>query len=162
MKSGFEASKCIDGTTNGPDTIDLCQTKAEMAPWLAISFGELKLVSVEKVFIFNVLRYVKGMGKTKDLMIWVADELPESAEDMFTGGEAAGGRFGLLPEGRNMDYVGSLPGWEKRLGRYLIIQMDNRKSSPFSPMSLNLKEVVAYGITHVTGTSHFNMPPCFE
>ena len=156
MKAGFEASKCIDGITNGPDATDLCQTKAEMAPWLAISFGELKHVSVDKVAIFNILKYVTGStGQTKDLKIRLADELPESSEEMSTDGEYLGGGRNLLPEGRNINLTNSNPAWEKTLGRYVIIQMDNRKNSPFSPMSLNLKEVFVYGIIREAGTSHF-------
>ena len=153
MKAGFEASKCIDGTTNGPDATDLCQTKPEMAPWLAISFGKLKLVSVEKITIFNVLKYTKDSGKTNDLTIRVVDELPKSAGEMFKGGVNLLGRRGLVPEGKNITLV-SYPGWETKLGRYVVIQMDNSKSFPFARKPLNLKEVVVYGKTQVTGIYH--------
>ena len=153
MKSGFEASKCIDGITDGPDATDLCQTKPEMAPWLAISFGELKLVSVEKVTIVNILKY-DGPESTKDIEIRLADELPKSAEEMFKGGVHLIRGTGALPEGASW----SVPferfiQWEKQMGRYLILQMDRRKSSPSFPLPLNLKEVIAYGKTHEIGIS---------
>ena len=157
MKAIFEGYKCIDGTTNGPDTSDLCQTKPEMAPWLAIGFGEMKHISVERVTIFNVLRYVKGIGQTKDLTFRLTDELPKSSEEMSTDGEYLGEGLHLLPEGVNIDLASagrSNPGWEKTYGRYLLIQMDNKKSFPFSPMSLNLKEVFVHGIIREAGTWH--------
>ena len=154
MKSGFEASKCIDGITDGPDATDLCQTKPEMAPWLALSFGEAKLVSLEKVKIFNILKY-DGSKSTKEIVIEirVADELPKSAEEMFKGGVLLTRGTGALPEGRSFYFY--FKNWEKPMGRYLILQMDIRKTSPSSPLPLNFKEVVAYGKTHEIGISQF-------
>ena len=155
MKSGFEASKCIDGITDGPDATDLCQTKPEMAPWLALSFGEAKLVSLEKVKIFNILKY-DGSKSTKEIVIEirVADELPKSAEEMFKGGVLLTRGTGALPEGRSFS-LDKFKNWEKQMGRYLILQMDIRKSSPSSPLPLNFKEVLAYGKTNAIGISQF-------
>ena len=45
------AGKCIDGITDGSN---MCLTENDMAPWLALDFGEGVRVSVEKVVLHNM------------------------------------------------------------------------------------------------------------
>ena len=54
----FRAAKCIDGNTRGVDVgvsdgeaVDLCHTKREPTPWIAIDYGTR--VTVKRVEIFN-------------------------------------------------------------------------------------------------------------
>ena len=136
----LSADRCIDNITDGSATKDLCQTKPEPAPWLAINFGVQKMTSIEKVVLFN--RDDCCGSRTRNVEIRLSNVMPKSARQMFTGGELLGTFEGPARVGQKID-IHSRPGWEKKKGRYLIIQMDNGNEP------LNLKEVFAYGITHL-------------
>ena len=140
MSLNNTADKCIDNITDGSALKDLCQTNPEPAPWLAIRFGIQNMASVEKVVLFN--RADCCGSRTRNVEIRLANQMPKSAEQMFSGGELLGTFAGPASEGEKIE-IHSGPGWEKKRGRYLIIQMDNGNEP------LNLKEVLAYGLTHL-------------
>ena len=112
-------------------------TKAERAPWLAISFEE-NVVSIETVVLIN--RKSCCGERTKNVEIRLANELPpKPGSEMFSGGELLGTFQGPGTDGQRIE-IRSSPGWEKKTGFYLIIQMDMGTAN-----FLNLIEVVAYG-----------------
>merc|ERR1711953_757992 len=86
-RAGFSASKCIDGDTTGPDSgfddrgDDMCHTNEEPAPWIALDFGETVLVN--RVEIFN--RVACCGDRTENVDVHVADELPTSGSELFSG-----------------------------------------------------------------------------
>ena len=135
---GWGADKCIDGITDGPD---MCHTNYDEAPWIALDFGEDLTVSVHKVFLYN--RADAGRpdlaGRTRNVTIRLSDELPTSATSMFTGGHLLGTFAGPGTPGQQIE-ISAGPGWSMKIGRYLIVQMDNGHNAP-----LNLNEVVAFG-----------------
>ena len=47
----YTALKCIDGDAEGRD--NMCHSRGERAPWLAVDFGRGAAVTVERVEIFN-------------------------------------------------------------------------------------------------------------
>ena len=95
---GTGGEKCIDGITDGPDslksiddlTADLCHTRHEAAPWLALDFGEETKVSVAEVVLFP-RKYSSDChnsckDRTRNVEIRLSDKLPTSADNMFSGG----------------------------------------------------------------------------
>ena len=129
---GWGADKCIDGITDGPD---MCHTDYDEAPWIALDFGEGLTVSVHKVFLYNRA----AAGRTRNVTIRLSDELPTSATSMFTGGHLLGTFAGPGTPGEQIE-ISAGPGWSMKIGRYLIVQMDNGHNAP-----LNLNEVAAFG-----------------
>ena len=135
------ADKCIDGITDGPDSIDsqgdLCHTRHEKAPWFALDYGDGVKVSVEKVVIVN-----RGgdNSRTKNVEIRLSDELPTSGGSMFTGGELLGTFAGPGSAGQLIE-IESGPGWAEKYGRYVILQLNLAPGSG----PINLKEVTAFG-----------------
>merc|ERR1712179_39457 len=112
----FAASVCIDGVTGGFHK--LCHSKYENAPWLAVDYGTK--VVVERVLLFN--RWDCCYKRTKNVHIRISNELPTNGRWMFPGGEALGTFKGPATKGQ-INVIHSGPGWEKKPGRYLIIQM---------------------------------------
>ena len=139
---GYSADKCIDGEEGGEDPgisdeENMCQTLSEPFPWLALDFGTP--VKVTEVVLVN--RKSKGGDLAQGIEVRVADELPTSSQELFTGGNL----FGI--------YEGPGKEWQKiwipdpkvktvemLVGRFLIVQMDNGEDAP-----LHLKEVSAWG-----------------
>ena len=139
--TNYAARVCIDGVTTG--FTKLCHSKKETAPWLALDYGKGAEVSVEKVFLFN-----RGDGhyeRTKNVHIRISNELPANGKTMFSGGEALGTFKGPATRGQT-NVIPSGPGWENKIGRFLIIQMNMGKGGNY----LNLHEVQAVGILHVS------------
>ena len=136
-KEKFDGNKCIDGITTG--TGSLCHSKRELAPWLALDYGKDARVSVEKVVIFRADR-----GCPKNVEVRLTNELPTSGKKMFTGGELLGTFKGPGTRGQQIE-IKSGPGWEKKSGRYLVIQMNHKGKSEY----LNLQEVFAFGFSNV-------------
>ena len=140
----FDGNKCIDGipTRSG----SLCHSKKELAPWLALDYGKDARVSVEKVVLFNRAGWDlwQGWQRTKNVEVRLANELPTSGMKMFTGGELLGTFKGPGTMGQQIE-IKSGPGWEKKSGRYLIIQMNHKGK----PEYLNLQEVFAVGFSNV-------------
>ena len=108
---------------------------------MALDYGEDTQVSVEKVLLYN--RHDGSFERTKNVQIRISDELPASGETMFEGGEALGAFKGPSIKGQIVE-IPSGPGWDKKNGRYLIIQMN----MGYTPNMLNLKEAYAVGISN--------------
>ena len=141
-KEKFDGNKCIDGIPTRTRTGSLCHSKRELAPWLALDYGKDARVSVEKVVLFN---RADGSGhRTKNVEVRLANELPTSGKKMFTGGELLGTFKGPGTMGQQIE-IKSGPGWEKKSGRYLVIQMNHTGKSEY----LNLQEVFAFGFSNV-------------
>ena len=94
-------------------------------------------MTVEEVVLYN--REDCCHERTKNIEIWLADELPKSGGEKFTGGELLSTFAGPGTSGQRI-VVDSQPGWEKKFGRYLIVQT----SYPLGTI-LNLREVFANG-----------------
>ena len=137
-KEKFDGNKCIDGIPTG--TGSLCHSKRELAPWLALDYGKDARVSVEKVVIFRADR-----GWPKNVEVRLTNELPTSGKKMFTGGELLGTFIGPGTGTQLQIEIKSGPGWEKKSGRYLVIQMNHKHKSEY----LNLQEVFAIGFSNV-------------
>ena len=113
-----------------------------MAPWLAVDFGgEDKRVSIEKVVLFN--REDCCWSTTKNIEIRLTNKKPTSAKGMFLGGDLLGTFEGAATRGEQVE-IHSGPGWENKVGRFLIIQMNHGSE----PHGISLKEVQATGISH--------------
>ena len=136
----WDGNKCIDGITTRSGS--LCHSKKELAPWLALDYGKDARVSVEKVVLFN--RADGSEHRTKNVEVRLANELPASGMKMFTGGELLGTFKGPGTRGQQFE-IKSGPGWEKKSGRYLVIQMNHKHKSEY----LNLQEVFAIGFSNV-------------
>ena len=119
----------------------MCHTNYDEAPWIALDFGEGLTVSVHKVFLYN--RAAAGRldlaERTRNVTIRLSDELPTSATSMFISGHLLGTFAGPGTPGQQIA-ISAGPGWSTKIGRYLIVQMDNGHKAP-----LNLNEVVAFG-----------------
>ena len=137
------ADKCIDGITDGPDSHnsqgDLCHTNHETAPWLALDYGDGARMFIEKVVIVN--RKNCCYDRTKNVKIWLSDELPTSGSSMFTGGELLGTFAGPGGAGDQIE-IESGPGWAEKYGRYVILQLNLAPGRG----PINLKEVTAFGV----------------
>ena len=134
------ADKCIDGITE-VDT-NYCDGKIDPAPWLAVDFGgEDKRVSIEKVVLFN--REDCCWSTTKNIEIRLTNKKPTSAKGMFLGGDLLGTFEGAATRGEQVE-IHSGPGWENKVGRFLIIQMNHGNE----PQGISLKEVQAIGSSH--------------
>ena len=138
------AANCIDGSTLD----DYCHTDLEPAPWLAISFGEGILASVEMVVLFN--RDDCCGSRTRNVEVRLANEMPKSAEKMFSGGELLGTFEGPGSNGQRIR-IKSGPGWENKHGHYLIIQMNNGNDP------LHFMEVFIHGNVQSIGTCLFHI-----
>ena len=173
------AFRCIDGLTN--DTKEnQCPTHPDPAPWLALDFGEEAQVSVEKTVLFGSVfnedkssRWNRNWNRSRQwhVEVWLADEIPTTALEKFSEGHLLGTFEGAATSGKEVE-IQSGPGWQKKMGRYLIIQMNNvtedigpEGSGPLGPLdfglrsfqliSLNLKEVFTFGTTHVPPNGMF-------
>ena len=133
--------KCIDGVTESPENFwdpNLCATNTEKAPWLAIDYGKDAKVSVAEVVLYN--REDCCHKRTRNVKIWLADEIPTSGAEKFSGGKLIGTFAGPGMPGQRI-VIQSQQGWEKKSGRYLIVQISNGNKG----IILNLREVVASG-----------------
>ena len=143
----YSGSKCIDGVTEG-SWQNVCNSKSESAPWLALDYGKEARVSVQKVVLYNrrdrPWAGARVWARTKNVQIRLSNELPSSGKEMFLGGEALGSFKGPATRGQKVE-IQSGPGWERKTGRYLIIQMNFGNAHNL----LNLKEAYAVGISHV-------------
>ena len=143
----YSGSKCIDGVTEG-SWQNVCNSKSESAPWLALDYGKEARVSVQKVVLYNrrdrPWAGARVWARTKNVQIRLSNELPSSGKEMFLGGEALGSFKGPATRGQKVE-IQSGPGWERKTGRYLIIQMNFGNALNL----LNLKEAYAVGISHV-------------
>ena len=135
------AEKCIDGQIENPENFrdpnfSLCHTNTEKAPWLAIDYGTN--VTVEEVVLYN--REDCCPERTRNVEIWLADNIPTSGSERFFGGALVGTFAGPATSGERI-VIQSQPGWEEKSGRYLIVQINQGGQGTI----LNLREVVASG-----------------
>ena len=104
--SDFEADKCIDGDTDGPDFYDgvgkMCHSRSEPTPWLAIDYGTT--VTVQRVEIFN-RRQCCG-DRTRNVDVRISDVLPTSGSQMFSGGTLLGKFAGPGSDGQQITISG--------------------------------------------------------
>ena len=91
---GHPATNCIDG-----DMTNICHSRepAERSPWLAIDYGTS--VTVNRVEIFN--RNIYG-NRLKNVDVRVSNELPTSADQMFSGGSLFGHLAGPATNGQHI------------------------------------------------------------
>ena len=145
------ALKCIDGITDD-EKQNQCPTDPDVAPFLILDFGEEAQVSVEKTVLFRTVYDRKYLwNKTRTVEVWLADEVPTHATGMFSEGHKLGTFEGVTTPGKEVE-IQSGPGWKEKMGRYLVIQMKDGAASGTGGMewiTLNLKEVFTFGITHV-------------
>ena len=96
------ADNCIDGDTDtwhGPATNGICATNGgEATPWIAVDFGTR--VSVERVELFN--RKGCCWDRTRNVDVRISDELPTSADQMFSGGSLLGHFAGPGTDGQHI------------------------------------------------------------
>ena len=98
---GFPTAKCIDGDTetDAKPGGNMCHTNLnERSPWLAIDYGTT--VNVIRVEIFN--RHDCCGDLTKNVDVRVADEVPTSASQMFSGGSLLGHFAGPATDGQHI------------------------------------------------------------
>ena len=142
LSPSYGASNCIDGMFQvKPGRTPMCFSEKESAPWLAFDFGKEARVSVEKVVLIN-RREGSWWKRTRNIQIRLSNGLPASGKEMFSGGEALGTFKGPATPWQIVE-IDSGPGWEKKTGRYLIVQ--NNFGNPGD--HLNLQEVYAVGIS---------------
>ena len=116
--------------------------KADPAPWFAIDYGGR--VSVGKVVLANRINCCGD--RTSKVEVRLSDELPTDGKSMFTGGQLLGKFAGPGRNGQQVE-IKSVDGWGRKVGRYLIVQMDKTDK----PNALNLKEVTAFGVGPAKG-----------
>ena len=134
------ADKCIDGIQES-DEDNICQSRDQLAPWLAMDFGEGYEVAVESVFLYST-RDGNGFDRTSNVEIRISDKLPTTGgEEEFTGGELLGTFEGPATRKQTVSIV-TKEGWKKKFGRFLVIQMNVGKETK---TRINLKEVKALG-----------------
>ena len=145
-KKGYKAELCINGKDNGPDqgkkNPDMCHSKQDPVPWIALDFGEEMQVSVGKVVIVNRINCCHD--RTKNLEVRLTNELPADGKSLFTGGQLLGTFDGPGTAGQKIE-IEAEEGWEQAIGRYLLVQMDHTESKEGKGSWLNLKEVTAFG-----------------
>lgn len=143
----FGPKKCIDGIIETPANFwdpnySLCHTDVERAPWLAIDYGEKAAVSVEKVVLYN--RKDCCYARTRNVEIWLANQIPTTGDEKFSGGQLLGTFHGSATRGQRI-VIHSRQGWENKSGRYLILQIHHERNKD---LILNLREVFAIGFSH--------------
>ena len=99
----LEAGHCIDGNTVPVGTLPhggICSTTPnnDATPWIAIDYNTR--VIVERVELFN---RVDGWGnRTRNVDVRISDELPTSANEMFSGGTLLGHFAGPGTDGQHI------------------------------------------------------------
>ena len=129
----FPAERCIDGREGGSRSGSMCHTGGEKAPWLALDFGAQVLV--ERIVINN--RDDCCGDRLRNVEVRVADQLPDSGQEMFKGGRPLATFKGPA---KNREVV-SLTSNAEFGGRFLIVQINNSPGTGY----LNLNEVTVWG-----------------
>ena len=97
------ADNCIDGDTDtlhGLATNGICATNGgEATPWISIDYGTR--VIVERVEIFNRADGA-AFERTRNVEVRISDELPTSADQMFSGGSLLGHFAGPGTDGQHI------------------------------------------------------------
>ena len=129
---GGLAEKCIDGGVSG--RASMCHTDFEAAPWLALDFGGK--INIEKVVIHN--RDKCCWDRLRNAEVRVADQLPSSGQEMFSGGQLFATFAGPGKKGEEVILTSSAAGLG---GKFVINQIDNSQGAE----ALNLNEVTVWG-----------------
>ena len=126
---------------------------------IALDFGEEAQGSVEKTVLLN--RKDQSWNRTRNIEVWLADEIPTTAMKPLAStdgstltdvdGHMLGTFEGPATSGQEVE-IESGPGWKKKMGRYLIIQINNGTEHKHF---LHFREVFAFGITHVPSNGMF-------
>ena len=127
-RSGFEASKCINGDSTTGTNSNLCHTagNGDRAPWLLLKFQDR--VAVTRVVIYN---RVNRRSTTRNLEVRLTDELPTTGDRMYTGGQLLGTFEGPGTDGQVISVSGSA-----KTGRYVLIQMNHQDVLHFHEISV--------------------------
>ena len=80
----------------------MCHTHNERAPWLAIDYGAE--VTVKRVELFN--REDCCGDRTRNVDVRVSNQLPTSANEMFSGGFLLGHFAGPGTNGQHISIIG--------------------------------------------------------
>merc|ERR1712179_710113 len=80
------AGNCIDGSTCTDERYEICHTNRDTKPWIAIDYGTS--VTVQRVQLWSVGN--QYAHRTRNLDIRIADEVPTSSDQMFSGGHLLG------------------------------------------------------------------------
>jgi hypothetical protein len=127
------AVKCHDGIKIGSD---ICATKAEVAPWLALDFG----------YPVEVTRVVVHTGpddsQMKNLVVRLTDTLPSTSDNPYTGGTLLGGLPGPFKNSLTLVVTHGL-GVKSVRGKYVLIQLTHEDGKIGS---LKFIEVTATGL----------------
>ena len=104
----YGPAKCIDGDTKKPSILfsggNMCHTRGEPSPWLAIDYGDT--VTVSRVDIFN--REDCCGATTRKVDVRVSNELPTTASEMFSGGSLLGHFAGPGTDGQHIIITGHI------------------------------------------------------
>ena len=112
-------------------TENMCHTKFEKAPWVALDFGGE--VSVGMVILHN--RFGCCADRLRNVDVWVSDTLPQSGSQKCTGGKLLGTFIGPGQPG-GKEEIKSSTGLR---GRYVVVQINAEEAT-----YLNLQEVTAW------------------
>ena len=84
-RNELDATKCIDGNKTAGST--MCHNScSERAPWIALQF--YGPVEVSRVDIYNIDSH--WASRTTNVEVRLTNELPASADQMYTGGQLLG------------------------------------------------------------------------
>ena len=101
----FGAGNCIDGEVKDVEGAhgnpSICQTNNNPAPWFAIDYNTS--VTVQRVEIFNRPEFG---GRTRNVDVRIANELPTSDSEMFSGGTLFGHFAGPGTDGQHIIILG--------------------------------------------------------
>ena len=109
----YTADNCIDGVLTG--TASLCHTGFDGAPWLALDFGAE--IIVDRVVLHN--RDDSNGNRLSNAEVRVANQSPESSQQMFSGGQLLDTFKGPGEDGE----VVTLTSSSGLRGRYVIAQI---------------------------------------
>ena len=112
----------------------MCHTKKDKHAWLAVDYG--KRFVVERVLFMNRATDC-CWERTENAEFRISDELPTTADQLFSGGTNLG-RYAAHGIQGGLVNMNPIPG-QAPSGRYVIIQMNNGGEP------LNLQEVQAFG-----------------
>ena len=129
--ANYTAENCIDGNEGG----EICHTRKEAAPWLALDYGSE--VKVSSVVLINRIRGDVGAARTKNVNIRVSSTPPVSGSEMFTGGQLLGTFEGPGTQGQRIEVTSDT----ELTGRYVVVQMDHTSGAE----PINLHEVTSWG-----------------
>ena len=156
----YKAELCINGKDDGVEqdkkNPDMCASKQDPVPWIALDFGDGVQVSVGKVLIVN--RRDCCHARTRNVEVRLSNQLPSDGKSIFTDGQLLGTFKGPATKGQKIE-IKAAGGWEQMKGRYLIVQMDHTGNFYKGRKGgiLNLKEVTAFGTTEGASISYFSM-----